>query len=150
MRLEGEGEEIPGGVAGDLYILLREEEHPLFERRGADLFAPLRIDLLKAVEGGVEEILGPDGESLSIRIEEGIQSGTVKVLEDRGLPVLGHRGMRGNLYLQVWVSTPAGLDSEQKKALRCALGDGAACAIPRDNPHQGWKQWLQALFGGNQ
>ena len=105
--VEGEGEEIPGGVAGDLYILLREEEHPLFERRGADLFAPLRIDLLKAVEGGVEEILGPDGESLSIRIEEGIQSGTVKVLEDRGLPVLGHRGMRGNLYLQVWVSTPA-------------------------------------------
>ncbi|MBE0617039.1 MAG: J domain-containing protein, partial [Proteobacteria bacterium] len=42
LRLDGEGEEVAGGVPGDLYIVLREEEHPLYERRGADLFGPLR------------------------------------------------------------------------------------------------------------
>ncbi len=52
MRAEGEGEEVADGVPGDLYIVLREEEHPLFERRGADVFAPLRVDLLTAIEGG--------------------------------------------------------------------------------------------------
>lgn len=148
MRLGGEGEEVAGGIPGDLYIVLREEEHPLFERRGADLFAPLHVDLLKAVEGGTAEMPGPDGEPLRIEIEEGAQSGSVRVLEGRGLPVLGRRGLRGNLYLQIWVSTPAGLDAEQKEALRCALGDQGTCEASWTPPHRGWKDWLQAFFGG--
>ncbi|MBI5441848.1 MAG: J domain-containing protein [Deltaproteobacteria bacterium] len=148
VRLEGEGEEIAGGIPGDLYITLQEEEHPLFERRGADLFSPLRIDLLKAVEGGTVELPGPDGNPLTVDVEEGIQSGTVKVLEGRGLPVLRHPGRRGNLYLQVWVTTPSGLDAEQKAALRCAVA--GQCEVPAgEQPHRGWKDWLQALFGGS-
>ncbi|WP_459942270.1 molecular chaperone DnaJ [Deferrisoma palaeochoriense] len=146
IRVEGAGEEIPGGVPGDLYIQLREEEHPLYERRGADLFAPLRIDLLQAIEGGDVEVEGPDGEPLRIRLEEGVQSGTVKVLRGKGVPVLGHPGMRGNLYFQVWVATPTGLSREQKEALRSALAGIAAPGA--DEHHGGWKDWVRAFFGG--
>lgn len=147
MRLDGEGEEVAGGVPGDLYILLREEEHPLFERRGADLFAPLRVDLMTAVEGGTAELQGADGETLRIKIEEGAQSGVVKVIEGKGLPVLGRRNVRGNLYLQLWVATPQALSRDQILALRNAL-DGVPCGCPTDPPHKGWKEWLGALFGG--
>ncbi len=146
IRVDGAGEEIPGGIPGDLYIVLREEEHPLYERRGADLFAPLRVDLLTAVEGGTVEIPGPDGEPLEIDLEEGVQSGTVKVLKGRGLPVLGRPGRRGDLYLQVWVSTPTGLSAAQKKALRAAL-KGASVG-PGEEHEGGWKHWVRALFGG--
>jgi molecular chaperone DnaJ len=147
IRLRGEGEAIAGGAAGDLYVTLREQEHPLFERRGADLFAPLRVDLVKAVEGGTVEVEGPDGSALSVPLEEGIQSGSVKVIAGGGLTVLRHPGHRGNLYLQVWVITPSGLGAEQKAALRCAV-EGSCELSPQDNSHRGWKDWLQALFGG--
>lgn len=147
LRLDGEGEEVPGGIPGNLYILLREEEHPLYERRGADLFAPLRIDLLRAVEGGEASLPGPDGDPLTVELESGVQAGTVKVLKGRGLPVLGRGRARGDLYLQVWVETPQGLDREQRKALRKLLEGIPLCA---DEPahHRSWKDWLQALFGG--
>ncbi len=145
LRLEGEGEELAGGVAGDLYIILREEDHPTYERRGADLFAPLRIGLLRAVEGGDAELPGPDGEPISVRLEEGVQSGTVKVLKGKGLPVLGRPGLRGSLYLQVWVATPEGLNREQKRALRKVVSGLPVC---ENEAHHGWKEWLGALFGG--
>ncbi|MBI5443781.1 MAG: J domain-containing protein [Deltaproteobacteria bacterium] len=146
MRVGGEGEEVAGGVPGDLFIVLREEEHPVFERRGADLFAPLRVELMDAVEGGTTEIAGPDGEPLRIKLEEGVQSGVVKVIEGKGLPVLGRRGLRGNLYLQVWVSTPHGLTTEQKSGLRNALA-GIPCGGSAETSRKGWKEWLGALFG---
>jgi molecular chaperone DnaJ len=147
LRVEGEGEEVADGVPGDLYIVLREEEHSLYERRGADVFAPLRVDFLRAVEGGSVEIPAPDGSALRVDIAEGEQSGTVKVLEGKGLPVLGRRRTRGNVYLQVWVATPSGLDREQKKALRRIVEGLPPC---EDGPaHGGWKEWIQALFGGH-
>lgn len=146
MRVEGEGEEVADGLPGDLYIVLREEEHPYYERRGSDLLAPLRVDLLTAVEGGKVEVPGPDGEPLRVPVAEGEQSGTVKVLEGEGLPVLGRPGLRGNLYFQVWVTTPRGLGAAGKQALREAL-EGAQ--TDDDSPHRGWKDWLHALFGGH-
>lgn len=145
IRLEGEGEAVAGGVPGDLYILLREEEHPLYERRGADLLAPLRVDLMTVVEGGKIKIQGPDDEPLEIRIEEGTQSGSVLTLKGRGLPVLGRPRMRGNLHFQVWVRTPTRLDDGQRDTLREILGS----AQHADDHHHGWKDWLQALFGGH-
>lgn len=147
LRLEGEGEEVPGGVPGDLYILLREEEHPLYERRGADLFAPLRVDLLRAVEGGEVSLPGPDGEPILVKLEPEIQAGTVKVLKGKGLPVLGRGASRGDLYLQVWVETPRGLDRKQVNALRKLL-DGLPLCAEEPAQHRGWKDWIQALFGG--
>jgi len=145
LRLDGEGEEVADGVPGDLYIVLREEEHPVYERRGADLFAPLRVDLLRAVEGGEVEVPGPDGEPLRVTVEAGAQSGAVKVLQGQGLPVLGRGRGRGDLYFQVWVATPQGLNREQKRALRKVLKGLPLC---EDAPHPGWKEWLGALFGG--
>ncbi len=148
IRVEGAGEEIADGVPGDLYIVLREEEHPLYERRGADLLAPLRVDLLTAIEGGTVELDGPDGRPIRVRLEEGVQSGTVKVLKGRGLPVLGRPGLRGNLYLQVWVRTPTGLTPEQREALRSALGDSGAGPASGHDHQGGWKDWVRAFFGG--
>jgi molecular chaperone DnaJ len=147
LRVEGEGEEIPDGVAGDLYIEIREKEDPLYERRGVDLFAPLRVDLMTAVEGGKMEVPGPGGDTVSVELEEGVQSGALKVLRGQGLPVLGRSGARGDLYFQVWVSTPKGLTDEQKANLKEILG-GSVAGDGDQGQHRGWKEWLQALFGG--
>lgn len=146
--LEGEGEEIADGISGDLYIFLKEDEHPAYERRGADLFAPLRVDLTTAITGGSVEMKGLAEENLKIKIEEGIQSGAIKTLEGKGLPVLHRPLVRGNLYFQVWVTTPTGLNKEQKDQLRKILGDASPAHHEETEHHGGWKQWLHALFGG--
>ena len=148
IRAEGEGEEVADGIPGDLYIVLREEEHPLFERRGADVFGPLRVDLLTAVEGGEVRTEGPDGTELVVTIDPGEQSGAVKTLRGKGLPVLGRPRARGSVFFQVWVTTPTGLDTAQREQLRCVL-DAAQCGpdAGRDAHHKGWKEWLGALFG---
>jgi len=148
IRVEGEGEEVPDGIPGDLYIVLREEEHPRFERRGADVFAPLRVDLMTAVAGGEVRVEGPDGSELAVAIEPGEQSGTVKTLRGQGLPVLGRSRSRGSAHFQVWVATPTGLNAEQREQLRCVL-DGAECGpdTGQEGHHARWKEWLGALFG---
>ncbi len=146
VRMSGEGEQIADGPAGDLYILLREEEDDRFERRGTDLFGPLKIDLLTAIEGGKIEIDGPDGKELKIKIEAGIQSGTVKTIRGKGVPLLNRPRARGDLHLQVWVRTPAGLDKDQKKKLGKLLKGLPVCDDDSESEEGGWKDWLHAIF----
>lgn len=146
--LEGEGEEIKDGIPGDLYIFLSEEDHPGFERRGPDLIAPLKIDLMTAICGGTVERQGPGGETIKIKIEEGAQSGSVKTVKGKGLPMLRRPSVRGDIRFQLWVATPTGLNKEQKETLKETLGDKCAPGCCDSDQHGGWKQWLHALFVG--
>ena len=38
-------------MAGDLYIRIRIKKHPMYERRGADLYTTKKITLLEALTG---------------------------------------------------------------------------------------------------
>ena len=129
-----------------LLILLREEEDDNFERRGNDLYAPLPLDLLTAIEGGSVEIDGPDGEKVKVKIAAGLQSGTVKKMRGLGVPLLNRRHARGDLYLQAWVRTPTGLEKEQEKELAKLLKGLPVCEAGEDQKPKGWKDWLQAIF----
>jgi molecular chaperone DnaJ len=146
LRLSGQGEEIAGGPSGDLYIVIREEEDKRFERRGTDLFAPLHVDLLTALEGGHVDLVGPEGDPLKVKIEEGVQSGSVKKVRGRGVPELNRPHSRGDLVFQVWVRTPTGLKKDQKKKLAAILSDLPEAKEPQDE--KGFKDWVNALFGG--
>jgi DnaJ-class molecular chaperone len=37
-KFTGEGDEAPGIMAGDIYVRIQVEEHPIYKRKGADLF----------------------------------------------------------------------------------------------------------------
>lgn len=149
VRLRGGGEEIADGESGDLYIAMHVEESENFERRGMDLYAPLRISLKKALEGGTVEMDGPDGKPVKVKLEAGIQSGTVKTFGGRGVPNVNNPGYRGDLHLQVLVRTPEGLEKEKKKELMALLyslpdkDDGKKMA---ESP-KGWKEWINGIFG---
>jgi molecular chaperone DnaJ len=146
IRIRGGGEEVVDGPAGDLFILLREEESEDFERRGNDLYAPLPLDLLTAIEGGSVEIDGPDGEPVKVKIEAGLQSGSIKKVRGQGVPLLNRRHARGDLYLQAWVRTPTGLKKDQKKELASLLKTLPATEKGAEQNPKGWKEWLQEIF----
>ena len=47
----GDGNEVPGAMAGDMHIRVNIKNHPIFERKGADLYMTKKISLLEALCG---------------------------------------------------------------------------------------------------
>ena len=63
IRVPGEGEPgINGGPAGDLYIVLEVTDHAFFERRGADLYCTIPINIAQAALGAQISVPGLSGE----------------------------------------------------------------------------------------
>lgn len=104
-----------GGQVGDLYLSLRVEEDPVFERRGTDVFATLEVPMVQAALGAEIEIETLDGPE-RIEVEPGTASGTSRRLRGKGIPNLGRRG-RGDLFLMIQVATPTPGSREEQQLL---------------------------------
>ena len=127
LRLAGEGQPgAHGGPPGDLYVVLRVEEHPFFERRDNDLYCTIPINVAQAVLGAEIEVPTLDGAE-TLRIPEGAQSGATFRLRHQGVPDVGGRG-RGDLIVQVQVKTPTKLTREQRR-----LFEQLRETLPADN-----------------
>ncbi len=121
LRIGGEGEAgSAGGPAGDLYVVVRVEEHPFFQREGAALLCEVPIGFAQAALGGAIEVPTADGGRAKVSIPEGTQSGTVFRVRGQGVPHLGGRG-RGDLHVTVRVVVPTRLTPEQRRMID-ALG----------------------------
>ncbi|MCG6921799.1 MAG: molecular chaperone DnaJ [Acidobacteria bacterium] len=117
LRITGEGEAGPsGGPTGDLYVVLRVQEHALFKRDGTHLFCEMPVSLPQAALGASLEIPTLEGEKTRLNVPEGTQSGTVLRLRGQGVPRLGGRG-RGDLHVLVRVVVPTNLSSEQRELI---------------------------------
>jgi len=117
LRVAGGGQEgRHGGRSGDLYVSLRVNPHPIFERRGQDLVCALSISMTQAALGADIDIPTLDGDAERIRVEPGTQSGTVLRLRGRGIPHIGRRA-RGDLFLTIRVDVPSGLSREERGLL---------------------------------
>jgi molecular chaperone DnaJ len=113
LRVSGAGHAGPaGGSSGDLYLTIAVAPHPVFERRGQDLFAVLEVPMVQAALGAELEIDTLDGQE-RIELEPGTPSGTTVRLRGQGMPNLGRRG-RGDLFVSVHVVTPADLSREER------------------------------------
>jgi molecular chaperone DnaJ len=115
MRLRGEGEAgVRGGDRGDLYVVIRVAPHPVFARRGRDLYCETQISMTQAVLGGEIRLTSLEGEEV-LTVPPGTQPGTTLTLRGKGLP--DTRGGRGNLHVTVRVAIPARLTAEQRTLL---------------------------------
>ncbi len=104
-----------GGVNGDLYVLISEEEHPQLERDGNDLIYTLDISFPDAVLGANVEIPTVEG-NVKIHIDEGTQSGKILRLRGKGVPDVNGYG-RGDLLVNVQVYIPKNVTKDEKKIL---------------------------------
>lgn len=114
LRLAGEGQPgANGGPPGDLYVFVKVQQHPVFERRDNDLHCTIPINISQAALGAEIQIPTLEGGEL-FKIPEGTQSGAKFRLRGRGVPDVNGRG-RGDLYIHVAVRIPKKLTREQKK-----------------------------------
>jgi molecular chaperone DnaJ len=117
IQLAGEGEVGPGGgPAGDLYVEVSENAHPIFQRRGDDLHCTVTLPMTAAALGTKVPLETLDGQE-EIDIRPGTQSGQSVPLHNRGITHL-RGGGRGDLIVHVEVLTPSKLDPEQEELVR--------------------------------
>ncbi len=117
IRLSGKGEAGPRGApSGDLYIFVHVKPHSIFQREGTTLATRVPISFTKAALGGSVDIPNLDGETATIEIPAGIQSGKQLRQRGAGMPVLQGRG-RGDMIIEVAVETPTRLSKEQRGLL---------------------------------
>ncbi|HLA77115.1 MAG TPA: molecular chaperone DnaJ [Vicinamibacteria bacterium] len=117
LRITGEGEPgLAGGPPGDLYVVVRVEEHPFFRREGAHLLCDIPVSITQASLGATVEIPTLDDGHTKLHIPEGTQSGSSFRIRGQGIPHLGSKG-RGDLHVTTHVVIPSKLSAEQRKLL---------------------------------
>jgi molecular chaperone DnaJ len=115
LRITGEGEGgTAGGPPGDLYVVLRVQDHPFFKREGTSLFCEVPVNLAQAALGASIEVPTLDGGKTKVSVPEGTQPGTVLRVRGQGFPQLGSKG-RGDLHVLVRVAVPHRLTGDQRK-----------------------------------
>ncbi len=117
LTLRGQGNVGPrGGPAGDAVILIEEEKHPLFTRKGDDVILELPISFPEAALGAEVEIPTLDGKAV-VNIDPGTQPGKVLRLRGKGIPHLNGYG-RGDLLVRVQVWVPKRVSPEERDLLQ--------------------------------
>ncbi len=114
VRLRGQGERgYAGGQPGDLDVIVRIIEHPIFHREHDDLHLDLKISAYTAVLGGIVEIPTLEG-PITLRIQPGIQSGKSVRLRGKGMPNLRQNDIHGDLFAHVLIQVPTHLSPEEQ------------------------------------
>jgi molecular chaperone DnaJ len=114
IRMSNQGEAMPGGVSGDLYIKIHIEKHKVFRRDGTNLIMDLPVRLTDALVGAEYEIETLDGKA-KLNIPAGVSSGETLRLRDKGVVI--KPGKRGDLVINVIVKTPAKLSKRAKELI---------------------------------
>jgi molecular chaperone DnaJ len=117
VRVAGKGEAGTGGApTGDLYIITNVSPHPVFTRKGDNIYCSIPITLPEAALGAKIEVPTVSGKA-QLRIPPGTQSGQRFRLREKGAPSL--RGStRGDQYVEVKIVLPKIIDEDSKELLR--------------------------------
>jgi DnaJ-class molecular chaperone len=115
VRAAGEGASgSNGGSSGDLYLRVRLKPHPVFERKGQDLYTKVAVPVTTAVLGGEAQVPTIPG-SVRLKIPEGTQNSQVFRLKGHGMPAVGKPDEKGDLYATVDVQLPRALTKDQRQ-----------------------------------
>jgi molecular chaperone DnaJ len=123
IRLAGKGEPVfgpaqPGGEAGspgDLYVITRVSESPVFKRNGDNLEVEVPLTIPEALQGAVIEVPTLNG-SKRLRVPPGTKHGTVQRLRGEGPARLSAKG-NGDIHYRFVLEVPSQLSPEQSEAV---------------------------------
>lgn len=116
LRLAGKGDAgEPGAAAGDAYLSVQIEPHPVFRREGRNLICDVDIGLALAALGGNLIVPTLDGES-TINLPAGTASGQKFRLKGKGVPGSSKTEV-GDLYAVIQIRPPKKLDKRSRELL---------------------------------
>lgn len=104
------------GEYGDLYVLIKEKEHPIFERNGDDLYRKVSVSIPTSILGGDKNISTIDNKKLTYKIKPGVENGSMMRFKGYGMPIYGSNA-RGDMYGIINIKVPSTLNSEEKELI---------------------------------
>ncbi|HXO10151.1 MAG TPA: molecular chaperone DnaJ [Solirubrobacteraceae bacterium] len=116
IKLAGKGEPgLRGALPGDLFVITRVTESPVFKRNGDNLEVEVPLTIPEALQGGVIEVPTLNG-SKRLRVPAGTSHGTVQRLRGEGPQRLNGKG-RGDIHYRFVIDVPNSLSPEQSEAV---------------------------------
>jgi molecular chaperone DnaJ len=118
IRLQGKGNSgLNGGLAGDLYVIVRTGTHPVFTRVGDDIQLTVPVTVPEASLGAKVDVPTIDGRA-HLKIPPGTQSGQKLRMRQRGVENAQNPGQRGDQIVTVEVVVPALNDERSREIMR--------------------------------
>ncbi len=118
IRLAGKGNAgARGGAPGDLYVIIRIGEHPVFHRDGDNIYLTVPVTASEAALGAKVEVPTIDGRA-ELKIPPGTQSGQKLRLREKGVLSATKEGLRGDEIVEITVKVPMPRDERTKELLR--------------------------------
>jgi len=115
LSLSGKGNEIPGGVPGDLLIVIEEIPDEVLIRDGVNVVYDLYVSFVDVALGSSLEVPTIDGK-VKIKLDPGTQGGKILRLKGKGIKELNGYG-KGDQLIHVNVWTPKQLSKEEREKL---------------------------------
>ncbi len=113
LRVPGKGGPgVGGGPAGDLYLNVSLQPHPLFKVSGHDLYLELPITPWEAALGSEAEVPTLDGR-VKVTVRRGSRAGQKLRLGGKGLPK--PKGGHGDLYCVLQIVSPPVLSERERE-----------------------------------
>lgn len=114
--LKGESDQFPGKETGDVCLTFNCKDHPVFTRKGDDLFSKFKIPLVDSLCGFSEVVVKHlDGRGIKITTPRGkvIRPGDYIKIKQEGMPIdpknkswFSSANKRGDLYIEIEIEFP--------------------------------------------
>ena len=115
LKVAGKGNAGTGNVpTGDLYVAVQVASHPVFERRGDNIYCKVPVTVTEAALGARIEVPTIDGNA-RLTVPPGTQAGQKLRLRGKGAP--SRRGRRGDQFVEIQVLVPRAADPETRDLL---------------------------------
>ncbi|ELP93396.1 chaperone protein DNAJ, putative [Entamoeba invadens IP1] len=102
---------------GDVIVKFVSKHHPIFTRKGSDLFASINVSLLESLVGFQKTLKHLDGSTVTVSQRKITPHGTVIRFDNMGLPLTNRSSKFGTLFVTINVMYPASLSDNQIKEL---------------------------------
>jgi DnaJ-class molecular chaperone len=107
-----------GGPAGDLLVVTRVAEHPVFKRRGDDFVVDVPVSVVEASLGAEIQVPRPGGGTVRLRLPAGTQDGKQFKVRGAGAPKAKSKsGEKGDLIVRARLVVPKKLKKREREIL---------------------------------
>jgi molecular chaperone DnaJ len=121
-----------GGPRGNLYVIIEESEHDIFERHGNDILMDLPLTIGQLTMGTKTEVPTLDGKVL-LRVPPGTPSHKIFRLKGKGIPRLNSYG-KGDQLVRVYAWVPDKTSASEKELLK-KLDETLSKKLPGPGSH---------------